>query len=343
MRIKKRYNLLLAGVLFLFSACQKDEDSQSINQLDIFNMVWEEFDKTYPYFIHKSIDWDTIYHKYSLRVNDNTSKQELFETIGEMTLELRDIHVYLVSSMGSYHYSKKGNYPENPPVNAINYLDDISLDDSKCIFGRVSNTNYAYMRIKSFIGSDSDFHNAIASLDSLDNRDGFIIDIRHNNGGNEMNGQLIAGRFITGNPVYKYTRIRNGDDWEDFSAWHASNLTSNGSLGNNKKIILLTNRQVYSSAELFTLMMKTYDGLIIVGDTTGGASANPVKKTLPNNWTYFVSTWQAASPDFDLIEDNGIAPDHCIIMDESSISEGKDVILEKAVQLLDSFGRRVAG
>ena len=102
----------------------------------------------------------------------------------------------------------------------------------------------------------------------------------------------------------------------------------------DKDIILLTNRGVYSSSELFVLMMKTYSMLTIIGDTTGAASANPVKKTLPNGWTYYISSWQAAGLDYSIIEDKGIAPDHYILMDSLSVSDGKDLILEKAVELL---------
>ena len=37
-----------------------------------------------------------------------------------------------------------------------------------------------------------------------------------------------------------------------------------------------------------------------------------------------------------IIEDNGIPPDHYVLMTETSISDGKDLILEKAIELLDS-------
>lgn len=51
-------------------------------------------------------------------------------------------------------------------------------------------------------------------------------------------------------------------------------------------------------------------------------------------WNDF-SNWQAAGLDYSLIEDNGIAPDHYVLMDNNSIVEEKDVILEKAIELLN--------
>lgn len=269
-------------------------------------------------------------------INDSISGDSLFKIIGELTLEMRDIHVYLSSSFGNYHYSKKDNYHENPPVNTINYLSDIYLSNTKCVFADIQQTNYAYLQIKSFTGDENLFSQAASSLDTIKNRDGIVIDIRSNGGGNELNGRTVAGRFIKNDTIYKYTRVRDGPGWDDFTGWRESILPSDRYLGFEKPVILLTNRRVYSSAELFTLMMKTYQNLILVGDTTGGSSANPSEKKLPNGWIYRVSTWQAASVDFKLIEDNGIPPDHYVLMTENSIEEGKDLILEKAIDLLDA-------
>lgn len=319
----------------LFAQCNKKNNQPPYSPTDIFTTVWNNFDKTYPYFIHKKIDWDSIFTVYNSKINDNTSPQELFETIGEMTLLLKDIHVNFNSSFGTFNYSKKNNYPENPPENALNYLSTITLDNTHVIYGRIKNTNFSYFRIKTFSGSVSSFYEAVSILDSLEKTDGLIIDIRHNGGGNELIGRALAGRFIQSKTLYKYTRVRKGADRNSFKEWNPSYFSPNKPLDYAKKIILLTNRRVYSSSELFTLMMITYPGLTIVGDTTGGASANPSQKKLPNGWTYRISTWQAANLNFDLLEDNGIAPDHCVLMTQSSIAEGKDLIMEKAIELLE--------
>jgi len=327
--------LLLSGIIILLQSCKKEEQTEPPESPGIFDVVWSDFDRTYPYFIHKNIDWDSVYQVYAYRIHDSISDQELFDIVGEMTLVLKDIHVHFKSSYGTYHYSKKANYPENPPDSAINYLDEISINNSKGIFASVANTNYSYLRIKTFVGDEVDFSEIYLSLGSIKNKDGLIIDIRSNGGGNEMNGRKIAGRFVETQTPYRNARERNGPNWNDFSSWYKSVLPSNGYLNYNNPVILLTNRRVYSSSELFVLMMKSYPDLIIVGDTTGGASANPQKRVLPNGWQYYVSSWQAASLDYTLIEDNGFAPDHYVYMTESSIDEGKDLILEKAIAILN--------
>lgn len=326
---------LITLSILLLVQCTKKDNPTPYNPQGIFNTVWNDFDKTYPYFVHKNINWDSVYTFYYSTISDNTSSQQLFETIGEMTLGLKDIHVNLSSSLGTYHYSKKENYPENPPDNAFNYLSGITLDNEKAIFGSIKNSNFSYLRIKTFVGNQGDFEAAVSSLDSLEKTDGVIIDIRHNGGGNELNGRAFAGRFIQSETHFKNTRIRNGDGWGDFTDWNQSFFQPNKPIQFDKKIIILTNRRVYSSAELFVLMMKTYPRLVIVGDTTGGASANPSEKTLPNGWKYRVSTWQAADLNYNLIEDNGIPPDHYVLMTEASINDHRDLILQKGIELLD--------
>jgi len=335
MNKNQHFILLITGIFVILSACKKDSQTEPSETPGIFDIVWNDFDKTYPYFIHKGINWDSVYTVYSSRINDSTSDQELFQIIGEMTLVLKDIHVYLKSSLGTIHYSKKGNYPENPPDSALNYLDEIIMNNSKGLLGVVVNSNYSYLRIKTFVGDDSDFSSILSSLGSIKDKDGLIIDIRANGGGNELNGRAIAGRFVSTDTPYRYARMRDGSSWNSFTPWYESILPSVGYLNFHKPVILLTNRRVYSSSELFVLMMKSYPELIIVGDTTGAASANPALRVLPNGWQYRISTWQAASLDYTLIEDIGIPPDHYVLMTENSISERKDLIMEKAIELLD--------
>lgn len=331
-----KISFAIIGTLFFLQACKKDNTSYQDPSDDFFDIVWSDFDQTYPYFIHKGINWDSVHSEYSSRIHETTSMHELSDLIGEMTMVLKDIHVRFTSSFGTYHYSKKLNYPENPPDNAFTYLDTILSNNSIGAFGYLANTNFVYLRINTFIGSTADFSDLAAMLDHIASTDGLVVDIRSNGGGNEINGRAIAGRFTETDTPYRYSRVRDGSSWSDFTSWRESLLTSTNYLDYHKPVILLTNRRVYSSAELFVLMMKTYDQLTIVGDTTGAASANPAERSLSNGWQYYVSTWQAASLNYELIEDNGIAPDHYVLMTEESIAEGRDLILEKAIDLLSA-------
>lgn len=95
-----------------------------------------------------------------------------------------------------------------------------------------------------------------------------------------------------------------------------------------------TNIEVF--VQIWKYVDKTYPNIIIIGVTTDGASANPAQIYLPNGWQFRVYIWQAESLNHILIEDNGIPPDKYILITENSIIEGKDLILEKANEILDT-------
>ena len=101
-------------LVILFIRCdRKNDPNPAHSPKGIFETVWNDFDRNYPYFNHKHIDWDSVNEVYSPLINDNLSSAELFTVIGEMTLLLKDIHVNITSSYGTVHFSKKENYP-NP-------------------------------------------------------------------------------------------------------------------------------------------------------------------------------------------------------------------------------------
>ncbi len=102
--------LIFLSAVTLAHCSRKESPEPSNKPKDIFETVWNDFDKTYPYFIHKQIDWDSVYEVYTSNINDSTTFSELFTMIGDMTLILKDIHVYFASSDNIIHYSKKANY-----------------------------------------------------------------------------------------------------------------------------------------------------------------------------------------------------------------------------------------
>ena len=286
--------------------------------------------------MNKNIDWDSIYNVYSSQITANTTEKEVSELIGEMTLELKDVHVRFSSPFHSYKYSGAGLYDENPPYNATGYIENISINSDYIIFGEIKNRNYAYLRIKNFTGNSSEYSSALQKLEDLGNKEGLVIDIRSNAGGSESIAWEFAGRLSNVDRLYRYSRYRNGPEWNDFTEWYTRAFESKTSNAFNKDIILLTNRYVYSSAELFALMMKTIPNVTSVGDTTFGATANPEDHYYGNNdWVCRISRWQIKTLDSYLLDDHGIPPDVYIKMTESSIEEGKDLILEKAIELLD--------
>ena len=102
-----------------------------------------------------------------------------------------------------------------------------------------------------------------------------------------------------------------------------------------KPIVMLTNRFVVSSAEGFTLMLKSLPNVTHLGDTTAGSTGNPGIFEMPNGWELFVSRWQVADPNGKLVEGNGIAPDEVVWISQADRDAGRDSILEAAIDRFD--------
>lgn len=99
------------------------------------------------------------------------------------------------------------------------------------------------------------------------------------------------------------------------------------------KIAVLTNRRSYSASTFFAQMMKVLPQAELFGDQTGGGGGIPAYAELPNGWTYRFSASQSIDLDDYHIE-FGVLPDHKIDLDKLSESEGKDDIIEAAIEWL---------
>jgi hypothetical protein len=99
------------------------------------------------------------------------------------------------------------------------------------------------------------------------------------------------------------------------------------------KIIVLTNRKVYSAANFFTSTMSVLNNVTILGDQTGGGGGAPYSGQLLNGWSYTFSTTLLLSIDNQFIE-NGVAPDIKLDLSPADEAKGVDTILERAIALL---------
>ncbi len=333
----KRLSFLFLALL-LFIDCGND-DSDVPSEFEVmFEKFWDDFDRVYPYFEIKGVDWDSVKTASLAEIRAGITEAEFETLLAELSTSLRDIHVSVQSSTTTYKFFKRDQFPANLPDNAINYLTDIKMDDEVLQFGTIENSSIGYLRIKTFTGDHEAFDVTFRELlenEVVPSKSALIIDVRENGGGNEAIGGVLAIKLLQEDQVYKLVRTRNGPGRNDFSAWESGVLPSTDPVTWNNPIIVLTNRGCYSSTESFVLMMKTVPATTIVGDTTGGATGGPEEFVLSNNWTYQISTVQTASPDMQLIEDQGVAPDIVVFNTEESFQQGIDLMLERAIELLN--------
>ena len=332
--MKIYYKYLIAFLIIGFTSCQKEEPIIKEPDLErYFEKFWNDFDKTYSYFSVKKVDWDLVYKENKSRINSETTSSEFESILGDIILSLKDIHVRLITDNKTHRYSNTDLFERNSPANANNYLKSIIVNSTVLTIGDIKNSNITYVRVKN-LNPTGDFEPLSSVLEDLPSKDGFILDLRDNYGGNDGIATNFVNRLTHENLVHGYVRVRNGSGWDDFGEWHERKLIPNNPIDYNKSIMVLTNRFTVSSGEGFVTMMMVLPNTTLIGDTTRGATANPKEFTMPNGWKYWVSSWQGATSTHQLIEDQGIAPNIPISNTDESMEQGEDLILEKAIDLI---------
>ncbi len=325
---------MLAAVALTCVGCV-DEDEFDNNPRGNFEALWKIMDEHYCFFDEKGVDWNAIYQKYSPRVDEGMTNEQLFEVLTQMVGELKDGHVNLFSA---FDVGRNWSWEENYPTNFSDTLQRKYLStDYRIATGmqyRILDDNIGYIYCGSFSNSLG-----AGNLDEifmyLAPCNGLIMDIRSNSGGQMTSAVELAARFTNKTISVGYMQHKNGKGHNDFSAMQEQLLKPSNGIRWQKRVVLLTNRGVYSAANEFTQYMHCCPNVTIVGDHTGGGGGMPFNSELPNGWSVRFS----ACPTFDTQKqsiEGGIDPDHFVAITDDDLQKGKDTIIEFARQLLNS-------
>ena len=331
----RKYVLILITLLTLTSCVTEDE--QPNTRQGNFEALWKIIDEHYCFFDYKQqeygLDWNAVYQKYKVRVNEQMTSEQLFEVLGDMLSELRDGHVNLSAS---YDYARYWSWQEDFPKNYSDSLERRYLGTDYKIAGglryRILDDNIGYIRYASFQSGFGD-GNLDDVLSYLALCRGLIIDIRNNGGGTLTYAERLASRFTNEKVLVGYMRHKTGTGHNDFSDMEPQYLEPSSRLRWHKPVCVLTNRSVFSSANEFTMYMKALPGVKLVGDRTGGGAGMPFSSSLPNGWNVRFS----ACPMYDAQRQStefGIEPHHYVSLTDEDFQRGQDTIIEFARKLL---------
>ena len=109
--------LLLAILPLSFISCVDDPEYADTPEGN-FDALWHIIDEHYCFFDYKGeqygLDWNEVYNRYRVRVDNTLSRDHLFEICADMLSELRDGHVNLSSSHDMARYwSWHESFPAN--------------------------------------------------------------------------------------------------------------------------------------------------------------------------------------------------------------------------------------
>ncbi len=320
----------------LLGACV-DVEQYDNNPRGNFEALWRIIDEHYCFFDYKQqeygLDWNAVYNKYARQFDNQMTEEQTFEVLTNMLGELKDGHVNLYAPFDvGRDWSWKEDYPSHFSENVLKlYLGK----DYKIAAGmkyRILNDNVAYLRCATFV-NDFGAGNLDRILLYFAPCNGLIIDLRENGGGMVTSAEALAARFTNEEVLVGYMQHKTGPGHNDFSPRRQQILKPSKGLRWQKRVVVLTNRGVYSAANEFVKYMKCLPQVTIVGDRTGGGAGLPFSSELPNGWIVRFS----ACPMYDRDGKDtefGIAPTHQVGMKSADLARGRDTLIEYARKLL---------
>ena len=317
------------------AACGSDTPGGPTPAVDFasqFDSLWTRFDREYSYFQHKHIDWNalrTIYRPRALAAGDQTA---FIEVIREMLAELHDVHVVLRDPAGrtipTYDPQTFTNW-SRPVFDA--YRARANWTQGQSDWGHGVLDGVPYIIIGGWGSSSIRAADFDMALERYRNAPAMILDVRPNSGGDDSLAFDIAARFTPSTITANYIQFRNGPAHTDFSPLTPRTVSPRGSWQYTGRVYLLIGRRCASSNESFIVAMGQLPHVTLAGDRTAGATANPGTFNLANGWTYTVSRWIEFTPDHQVIEDNGIAPDVYVAATAADFASGRDPVLDWAL------------
>lgn len=332
--MKKFCFLLLSLVLVL--SCRQGMEFDSSPRSNI-EALWDIIDRRYCFLPYKAetigLDWNRVREKYTAQVSPDMNSAQLFEVMSNMLAELQDGHVNLYYSADMSRY---WSWHEDYPRNFDEDLRDRYLGkDYKIAAGlkyRILDDNTGYVVYESFSSGIGD-GNIDEVLYYLRSCNGLILDIRGNGGGMLTNAERLTTHFTNQRTLVGYTMHKTGPGHNDFSTPQPEYINPSTGIRWQKPVVLLTNRECYSSANVFVRNMKCLDNVTILGDRTGGGGGLPFTSELPCGWAVRFSACPTMDAQMQHTE-FGIEPHiHCAL-DSADQAKGMDTLIEKARTLL---------
>ncbi len=321
------------------TSCHKIEE-RADDPRGNFEALWSILDEHYCFFKEKGVDWDQVHDKYACRIGSEMTREELFIVCADMLDELRDGHVNLSAPFNTSYYRKWwSDYPQNFNKRLIeeSYFNFNYRQSSGMIYGLLEN-NIGYIYYENFSATVGE-GNLDYALNFLAAARGLIIDIRDNGGGSLTNVETLVARFIDRRTLVGYISHKTGPGHDDFSEPYAItyNPAGPGRVRWAKPVVVLTNRSTFSAANNFASVMKLLPGVRIAGATTGGGSGMPYSSEIPCGWSVRFSACSMLDAN-GVSTEGGVTPtEGCAVdMDPQDALNGKDTMLEKAMELLNN-------
>ena len=276
---------------------------------------------------------DIITHINGESVESIVEKQKKYYPASNEPSRLRDMSFDLLRSNQNsisidYISSDKAGRTELPLYerNRLNKYGTYKVNrDEKCY--KLIDENTGYVTLASILQEDIS-----AFIASFKNTKGIIIDIR--NYPSSFVPYLLGGYFVLRpTPFSKFT-IGNIDNPGEF-VFNKLNIITDLEITYQGKLVIIVNEITQSQAEFTAMAFRACMNTIIIGSTTAGADGNVSAVILPGGLQSHISGLGTYYPDGTQTQRVGIVPDIWIEPTIQGIREGRDELLEMAIQIIN--------
>jgi len=296
--------------------CAELIENQKNSNTYNFETLWHTFNEQYAYFKERNINWDLIKSKYKSKFTDETEPFEFYLLLEKMVLELKDAHsdfeVPDEFDVQWHTLNKKKDTTDYKTLTQYKilkkYLKNVKAhNDGQMYYGLIS-SEIGYIQLNSMEQIDNIHTIADAIIYEIKNTKACIIDLRFNNGGDDLMALDFLSNFID-KPYDVYNKKRR------FKDGFAGNQTIRIEPAKNrytKQIYVLTSSYTVSAAETATLATLNFPNFKKIGSNTNGAFSDILNKSLPNGWNYWLSNEVYEGINGKNYEVYGIPPDYRI-------------------------------
>lgn len=345
----KTVHVMLATIVLVFSGCLLEpEETVSQGKVDIesFSVLWEEYERNYPLFIEKNINWVEVAREYYPMALEVETIDELALLVLDMLAILEDPAIYVELPGGERVYSFEKEYESNVDIDVLmdNYLIPNGYAGYVGGFGWCDPSILPYAFFDTFPGSSDGM--AAHAFDQFigecvsNEVSGIILDIRMNPLGHRVDyryDHYVMSRFLEHMHIGAVYRYRIGPEYSMLSDYHPAIYPA----GPNRyygPVYLLIGGECILGSEDMAANMAYFPNCTVVGDTTGGTCFTGWKLHLsedPTTWGAFSVRGTLLTHDFKYIEGNGVPPGIVVESTEADFAAGIDPVLEYAMGLLD--------
>ena len=307
---------------------------------ETFTAFIETIEARYGGIDARNIDWPQLQDSYLPLVDDNTTDDELFNTMCELLTVFDDGHVSLmapnqpVCKSNRYYREKIGFDLFDLDLIRDDYLaGDWETNDWKGhTLGQLDDgTPYLHL------AGTSDNLPILADVRPMaEANNGFLLDMRHNGGGQFTYAFNALSDWRSDTVPVHQVRTRNGPELHDYTDWFTWELEGNGT-DINFPIVVLIDRFTISAGERMLLALNTFDNITFIGDYSNGAFATTTGTQLPNRWYFVLPSQELRLPNGTTPEGIGFEPDIFIQNDPTILDSGLDQVLEEGLRLLNTM------